>query len=339
MHIVRCPENPIITPGIFDWRKAAVYNPGAIYDNGKFYVLERASDSLRPHRCWIGLLSSDDGVHFTHVSDKPVYTPAMMGWPDGSVQDPRVVKIDGTFYMTAAVRPFAVHFGQPPGFRLERYYPSFSGWEKDNWSRTVLAASRDLVRWETLGFCTPEGVDDRDVMLFPRKIGGRYVMLHRPKDPPADPEGRHISLCRSNDLKSWSPLERVASCRPTTAWEAVKMGAAAPPIETERGWILLYHAVDAGAVYRVGALLLDREEPARVLARTICPIMEPLHDYERNGLFIPNVVFPCGAAVKDGTVYIYYGCSDSVISLATVGLRQLLDHLLLCGGGDAAIDG
>src|SRR5688500_12742998 len=104
----RHPENPIVVPGLYDWRMATVFTPGVPRDDdGRFYMYERAAGQLRPFHCYIGMLESDDGVHFTHVSDEPVWTPERAGSPYGSVQDPRVVKIDGRYYMTYAFRPYA----------------------------------------------------------------------------------------------------------------------------------------------------------------------------------------------------------------------------------------
>ncbi len=103
----RCEQNPIVVPGGYDWRLACCFNPGVIYDEGRFYMYERTAGWLRPFICYIGMLESDDGVQFQHVASQPVFTPEMAGSKYGSVQDPRVVKIEETYYMTYAYRPFA----------------------------------------------------------------------------------------------------------------------------------------------------------------------------------------------------------------------------------------
>ena len=93
IQFIRCPENPIIVPGLYPWRMATVFNPGVLYDEGRFYLYERTAGGLRPFHCYIGMLESDDGIHFSHVGDQPVFTPEMMGWPLGSVQaDPALVR-------------------------------------------------------------------------------------------------------------------------------------------------------------------------------------------------------------------------------------------------------
>ena len=111
-------------------------------------------------------------------------------------------------------------------------------------------------------------------------------------------------------------------------WEGTKIGAAGSPIKTEKGWLLLYHGVDKKSIYRVGALMLDLDNPQKVIARTKNFIMEPETYYERFGLVIPNVVFPTANVVKDGLLYIYYGCCDTCIALATVPLDELVEHTM-----------
>jgi predicted GH43/DUF377 family glycosyl hydrolase len=121
---------------------------------------------------------------------------------------------------------------------------------------------------------------------------------------------------------------------PDQRWEGNRIGASAPPIRTEAGWLVLYHGVEdedlacRRVVYRTGAVLLDLTDPRRVLARTRTPILEPEEYYERFGLYIPNVVFPTAAVVVEGTVFIYYGVCDTAIALGTVSLADLLARVL-----------
>jgi predicted GH43/DUF377 family glycosyl hydrolase len=110
-------------------------------------------------------------------------------------------------------------------------------------------------------------------------------------------------------------------------WDNVKVGISAPPLETEFGWLLIYHGVsDPGSVYKVGAMLLDYNDPYKILARTDEPIIEPMMDYEKVGV-VPNVVFPCGAVIKDDTLFVYYGGADKVIGVATIPVKSLLQLL------------
>jgi predicted GH43/DUF377 family glycosyl hydrolase len=338
--IARCPENPIVWPGRYDWRMSNVYNPGVIYEDGRFYMYERASGSLRPHYCSVGMLESDDGVHFRHVSDKPVFTPEMAGSRYGSVQDPRVVRIDGTYYMTFAFRRFAWSVS-PTGLGVpescQTSFPGFDPAVDKNQTRSGIAVSKDRIHWERLCWATPAGSDDRDVILFPEKIGGRFAILRRPigyvgTDTGHGDEHPSIRISFSEDLMTWTEPEVVA--RPEFKWEDNRIGGSAPPIRTDRGWLVLYHGVQTvhpptrRVIYRVGAMVLDLADPRKVIARASNFIMEPEAYYERFGLFIPNVVFPTGNVVKDGLLWIYYGACDTSIALATVPLEELVDHVL-----------
>ena len=340
IEIRRCPENPVVRPGTYPWRMAVTFNPGVIHEEGRFYLYERAAGSLRPFQCVIGMLESDDGVHFTHVTDQPVFTPAMAGSEHGSVQDPRVVRIDGTYYMTYAFRPYAWHclptgVGVPDAHQGE--YPGFDGRDETNQTRSGIARSRDRITWEHVAWVSSPDIDDRNVVLFPEKIGGRYAALRRPQarvatDTAHDAdEAPAIRISYSDDLQTWTDPAVVV--RPAFPWENNRIGASTPPIRTDEGWLVLYHGVESadearrGVCYRMGAFLADLDDPSRVLARPRGFVMEPEEYYEKWGLFIPNVVFPTGAVVVDGLLHIYYGCCDTAIGLATVPLDELVRHV------------
>ena len=129
MQITRCPENPIVWPGKWDWRRVATFNPGAIIDDdGRFYLFERACVGLRPLKCSVGLLVSDDGFHFEHVYDEPVFTADELGFPLGTIEDPRVVKMDDTYYMTFAHRPYNYNC-HPTGIAVPDYMPQQGEYE------------------------------------------------------------------------------------------------------------------------------------------------------------------------------------------------------------------
>jgi len=330
----RHPSNPIVTPGLYPWRAATVFNPGVLYDEGRFYMYERAGGGLRPFYCSVGMLASDDGVRFRHVSDEPVFTPEMVGSKYGSVQDPRVVRIGDTYYMTYAYRPYAwscspTGVGVPDAW--ETKFPGFDGDSKKNQTRSGIAVSRDRVHWEHLCWATPEGLDDRDVILFPEKVNGRFALLRRPRGTVTPDVGSGcdgIRICFSDDLRTWTDPQVLAM--PKERWEGNRIGGSTPPIRTPQGWLTFYHGVEdvepsiKRVCYRMGAMMLDLADPAKVLARTVRPLLEPRKYYERHGLFIPNVVFPTGAVVKDGTIYLYYGVCDTAIALATARLEDVV---------------
>jgi predicted GH43/DUF377 family glycosyl hydrolase len=300
-------------------------------------MIERAAGSLRPFQCAFGLLHSRDGVAWEHASTSPVLTPADLGYPHGSLQDPRLVKIDGLYYLVGVLRPYCWDC-LPTGVGLPEYrevnYPD-RNFEEPNVSRSFIATSGDLRSWKVLGYCSDITCDDRDNILFPEKINGRFALLRRPLDR-IDNGGRGPGIWLSysddgdggdgsDDAVHWEQPRFVAG--PEHDWEGEKIGGATPPIRTPAGWLVLYHGVDAGAVYRVGALLLDAGDPTVVLARTGGPIFEPQEYYERTGLVIPNVVFPSGNVIVGDELWIYYGVCDSAIALATVKLEDLLRSL------------
>ena len=335
----RHPENPIVVPGLYDWRMATVFNPGVLYDDdGRFYMYERAAGQLRPFHCYIGMLDSDDGVHFRHVSDQPVFTPEMAGSAYGSVQDPRVAKIDGRYYMTYAFRPYAWN-SNPTGVGVphstEPTFPGFSGKPEENMTRSGIAVSDDRVHWRHLCWATPQEMDDRDVILFPEKIDGRFALLRRPLQfvgPQYGTDYPGIWICFSEDLEHWTEPQLVI--KPEFEWEDNRIGGASPPIRTEQGWLVLYHGVGnvdratRRVCYRLGAIMLDLDDPTKVIARPDHFLMEPETYYERFGLYIPNVIFPTANIVKDGLLYLYYGVCDTAISLATVPLDELVAHVM-----------
>ena len=334
----RHPDNPIVVPGLYDWRRAAVFNPGVIYDEGRFFMYERAAGQLRPFHCYIGMLESEDGVHFHHTVDEPVFTAAMAGSEYGSVQDPRVVKIEGVYYMTYAFRPYAWNslptgVGVPESY--EPTFPGFSGKPEDNQTRSGIAISHDRIHWRHHSWPTSLDLDDRDVILFPEKINRKFALLRRPLQFVGRNYGTEhpgIWICFSDDLQAWS--EPKLLIKPEFAWEDNRIGGSTPPIKTDSGWLVLYHGVEnqdpsvRKVCYRLGALMLDLKDPTHVIARTPEPIMEPEKYYERFGLYIPNVIFPTGNVVKDGLLYLYYGVCDTAIALATVPLEALVEHVM-----------
>jgi predicted GH43/DUF377 family glycosyl hydrolase len=337
LQLHRHPGNPIVTPGKYDWRKATVFNPGIIQANGKVYLYERTAGQLRPFICYIGMMESEDGVHFRHSAKAPVFTPEMAGSVYGSVQDPRITALDGRYFMTYAYRPFAwsshpTGVGVPESFQTE--FPGFDGDPLKNQTRSGIAVSDDLYHWEHFSWATPLELDDRDVVLFPEKIKGRYAMLRRPLQyvgPAYGTDKAGIWLSYSDDLENWDSGTLVA--KPEFSWECNRIGGGLPPIRTHEGWLVIYHGVetlheaDRTVIYRAGAMLLDLEDPSKVLKRSRAFIMEPEAYYERFGLYIPYVVFPTGGYVEDGWLHLYYGACDTAIGRASVRLEELLEFI------------
>ena len=286
--LTRYPGNPILMPNPHNpWEALNVFNAAVIKHNGLIHMLYRAQGL--DYVSSIGYAASEDGFHWARL-DQPVLSPAN-AYETRGVEDPRLTYLEGKFYMTyTAYSPLGV--------------------------RVSLAESANLISWKRLGILLPDE-DNKDTALFPEKIGGRYCLLHR-REP-------DIWLAYSDDLLHWTDHQPVMAPL-AGGWQQKKIGIAGTPTRVETGWLLLYHAVDAGNVYRLGAALLDAHVPATVLARLDSFILEPSETWEIKG-DVPQVVFSCGHIVKDGVLYVYYGGADRVMALATCRLDELLHAL------------
>lgn len=332
MKLKKYSGNPILSPDVTSsWESLAVCNPAAWYENGRFYLLYRAMGNEPGNKIYVGLATSDDGFNFTRASEMPVLAPGDNNFDGGAVEDPRIVKFGDEYYVTYAFRAY------PPGEYWKLAYdeviaPEHSEYTplclKKNIGNSALAISKDLRVFRKVGRLTESYLDDRDVILFPEKIGGKYYMLHRPKEYVGDNYGTlhsAIWIKSSDDLMSWHVPSKLL-IKGEQDWE-LKVGGSAPPIKTDEGWLMLYHGVDANHCYRVGAVILDLDDPTKILYRTKDYIMEPEADFERNGLYRWGVVFPTGNVVVDGTLYVYYGASDQWCCVATADLRELIDFI------------
>lgn len=237
---------------------------------------------------------SRDGRHFT-VDPRPALFPDCPAEAYG-MEDSRITLIDGTYYIAyKSVAPFGVS--------------------------VTLVTTRDFVSYKKEGiiFC-PENLD---VCIFPEKVQGRYVALHRPV--PKTLGEHNMWVAYSPDLLHWGDHHYLMGVR-EGFWDGGRIGGGAIPIKTDRGWLAIYHGATAKDVYSLGAILLDLEQPHKILARSTSPILVPQAPYELEGFF-GNVVFTCGALVRGDTVSIYYGAADTVMAGADVSLKDLLDDL------------
>lgn len=299
--LTRHPANPILLPDpTSDWECYNVFNPSVIHHGGLFHMHYRAQGLDWASR--IGYAVSEDGIHWNRMR-RPVLGP-VDGTDSRGIEDPRVTELDGVFYMayTAYGREF-----QGEG------EPTHAG----GGILPMLAWSRNLITWERIGPIV-RGEDNKDHVLFPRKIGGRYAALHRRRP--------HVWLAYSDDLRTWREEDMAAIYGPREDnwWDNKSVGSNGLPIETEHGWICINHAYDHDHVYRFGVVLLDLDDPTRVLHRPKEPIYWPQELWELRG-DVPNVVFSNANPVVDGTVYVYYGGGDHVVGLATCRLDQLVE--------------
>lgn len=337
MRLNRYAGNPVLAPVPgSDWEGLVTCNPGAWYEpeEGRVYLLYRAAGDDPAHRIHLGLAVSTDGVRFERVSDRPVLSPSEDNWDAGCIEDPRIVKMDDWYIVTYASRPF------PPG---QYWKPENAGpWKpshpsehfpwilRENATSTGLAFTRDFRTWIRAGRMTNPTVDDRDVILFPQKIKGRYAMLHRPMGwvgPQYGTEYPAIWIAFSDDLLHWTDSRLLA--RAELAWENNKIGGNTPPIWTPEGWLVIYHAVGSDMHYRLGAMVLDPEDPTLIKGRSCRWILQPEEWYEIEGYY-RGCVFPCGNVVIGDTLYLYYGGADKYVGVATCNLDELVQYVLQC---------
>ncbi|MEK9186674.1 MAG: hypothetical protein AAB885_03765, partial [Patescibacteria group bacterium] len=181
--------------------------------------------------------------------------------------------------------------------------------QKWNWAKPILIS--------------PPGLDDKDTCIFPEKFGGEYFLVHRIGD------NIDFAFSPSLDFKGNAWLEENQWISPRKGmWDSKKIGIAAPPIKTKRGWLLFYHGISGeDEFYRLGAFLLDLKNPTKIVARSNEPLLEPETLYEKEGQ-VSNVVFSCGAVVIKNKIFLYYGGGDKVIGVATIGAEDLLKILV-----------
>jgi predicted GH43/DUF377 family glycosyl hydrolase len=237
----------------------------------------------------IRIARSKDGLHFA-VDEKPLISPVDETEEYG-VEDARVTFIDGKYYIT------------------------YTAVSQDSWA-TALAVTEDFknIERKRLVFY-PE---NKDVVIFPEKVGDRYVALHRPNNSGfGEPS---IWYAESPDMIHWGKHRCILRPR-DTKW--MRIGAGTPPIKTPEGWLIIAHGMDDRSAYSVFCVLLDLEEPWRVVSRADTPLLMPTEPYETDGFF-GNVVFSNGMIEKDGKILIYYGAADETSCVAITDIDSLL---------------
>ncbi len=337
MIINKYKGNPILSPlENSEFEAKCVLNPAVIYDDKKqeFVMLYRAAGNDDAHVIRLGLATSKDGIHFKRYENNPVFSP-IKGMPDGGcIEDPRLTKIGETYFLTYAARSYAPgpywlpEWPFPPIYieKNDVHTPDLPEFAKSNITITYLAATKDFINYQRLGRLTESDIDDRDVILFPEMINGRYYMITRPKfNNVPGVKMPSIWITSGTDLLNFEKPKLLFTGE--NEWQVQRIGAGTPPIKTKYGWFFLFHGVDEKGVYRVGACILDLNDPSKIVAKTDKWIMEPDTPFELEGIY-DGCVFPTGTVVKDGILYIYYGCADKHIGLATVNFDELLEYII-----------
>lgn len=335
-----------LSPSRDDLIVIGVFNPGAVKVSDEVVLVARIAEKPRNARSgFVGLPrhSEQDGLVVDWVNEAEL-----------DQSDPRVVrhKASGLLRLTSIshLRVFRGAVGNPsewesgPSIQPESKYeefgiedPRITSIDGTYWityaatsrhgTATALASTDDFLTFRRHGliYC-PE---NKDVVLFPQKIQGEFLSLHRPSA--SAQFGRpQMWLARSHDLIHWGQHAFLAGG--VAEWESDRVGAGAPPIALDEGWLEIYHGSrrqpSSGVVgaYSVGALLLDYDYPARVLRRSSEPIMQPAFDFEQCG-FVPNVIFPTGIIAEDDALQLYYGAADSCVGVVEFSRRELLAAL------------
>jgi predicted GH43/DUF377 family glycosyl hydrolase len=241
------------------------------------------------------LLCSDDGIHFKERDDHASLFGK--GYLERfGIEDCRVAQIDDTYYLTyTAVSDSGVGVG--------------------------LQTTREWLHFERGGMILPP--HNKDCAIFEEKIDGKYYCLHRPSS--REIGGNYIWLAESSDALQWGNHQCLVKTRPGL-WDSARVGAGAAPIRTEQGWLAIYHGANAQQQYCLGAFLMDINNPAHVISRTIEPIMVPTETYELSGFF-GYVVFTNGHIVDGDRLTIYYGAADEFVCGAHFSIREILNAL------------
>ncbi len=313
--ITRYENNPILAMKDIPYEATCIYNAGIAKYEGKYVMVFRndvrsAYGEMPLKGIDLGLATSDDGVHWD-VKDKPFIRNSDVA--DGEIErfyDPRLTVIDGELYMCFAI-------------------------DTKHGLRGGMAKIHDLDKIEILTMTVP---DNRNMVLFPEKIGGMYTRLERPMPVYSRGKDRFdLWMSSSPDLEFWGRSKLVLGVE-DVPFANDKVGPAAPPVKTEKGWLTTFHAVDIDTTrgkngweekwqkrYTAGIMLLDLEDPSKIIGMSKEPLIAPETDYEVDEGLRQNVIFPGGMILEDsGEVKIYYGASDTVECLATADVNDLL---------------
>lgn len=319
----KASNNPIISPKSNNsWEAFNTFNPAAVYVGGKVHILYRAQGF--DYVSVVGHAVSSDGINIEKRDEWPIYYPkekfewaendgdkvnwdfAGSGGGYGGIEDPRVTRIGDRIYML---------------------YVAFNGISEPRIAMTSIAVDDFLNQrwlWERAVLISPPGIVDKGPAIFPEKINGKYVIMHR-----VFPNILIDYVDELNfDGSTWLEGKYSIKIRPSM-WDSRKIGAGAPPIKTKDGWLLIYYATcdqENARRYLIGAMLLDLKDPTKVLYRSKNPILVPSERYENEG-FKAGVVYPCGGVVIGETLFVYYGGADSYVCVATANLEQFLGKL------------
>jgi len=293
----RLSIEPIVSPRGTGWESAGTFNPAVVIHRGKFVMLYRAQDQAGTSR--LGYAESSNGIHFMRHPE-PVLSPETDYEKVGGVEDPRLVKIGRTFYLT------------------------YTGYNKKD-AQLCLAVSKDLIHWQRKGVILPAYQGKWNVgwtksgAIIPEKINGKYWMYWLGTS--ADKTDQ-MGLAYSSDLLHWSEVgDTPVLPRRPGMFDSRVVEPGPPPILTPRGIVLIYNGADDNLVYRTGVALFDRNDPRKLISRTDEPVFAPEKEWEMTGQ-VANVVFVEGAVVRHGRYFLYYGAGDKHVGVAETAIAH-----------------
>lgn len=321
--LARHQENPVIQPGGHAWEARATFNPAAVSHQEKVHVLYRAIGD--DDRSVLGYASSEDGYKLSGRYHHPAYdyfpgrsapgTPKLHyssgGGTSGGCEDPRMTILDDRVYLI---------------------YTAFDGWGSLRLALTSISLADFTAQrwsWKEPVLISPPGQINKNWALFPEKINGQYALLH--SISPAVQIAYFKSLDELDGAHFVQSVYQSGGARKGD-WDSWVRGIGPPPLKTDYGWLVLYHAMDFRDPnrYKLGAMILDLKNPTKILYRAQQPILEPDEHYENQG-FKSGVVYSCGAVIKNGELIVYYGGADTVACIGSVNLNSFLKELVASG--------
>lgn len=317
--VTRCPSNPVLASANVPGNPSLIFNAGVCKYQGKYVMVYRCDDCVdkgqhadgnpwHKFKTWIGIAYSDDGINW-NAQEKPCFE--MQSDEIRRAYDPRLTVIDGKVVMCFAI-------------------------DTQHGVRGGIAVTEDFEKFDIKTMTTP---DNRNMVLFPEKINDLYVRLERPF-PVYGRGGKDQFDCwmsKSPDLRYWGDHHLLLAVE-DVPFSNDKVGPAAPPVKTDKGWLTVFHAVDIDPSrgkngwettwkkrYTAGIMLLDLNDPTQIIGMSNRPLINPEVSYESDEGFRQNVIFPGGMILEDdGEVKIYYGAADTVEALATAHVDDLI---------------
>lgn len=293
----RYEKNPIMLAGCNEWENMNVSNAGAVVHDNKIYLLYRAEGKKlrKGPNSWpvtyIGLAVSENGYDVSYRDPNPVFGPVSGDlWNKYGAEDPRITKIDDTYYIV---------------YTAMTDYGDHGGWLR-------YATTKDFKTFTDGGRLMPE-LEQRTSGFLPGKINDEFVLFHRPMP--------NMWISRSKDLIHWENMKCMFETKPGT-WYENKLGIGAAPLETPYGWLLFWHGKNNRAEYSLGIMLLDKNDPSKIIKFQDEPILSCEMPYEKEG-FVKNVVYTNGVVEFKDKYFVYYGCCDRCLSVATVDVERV----------------